>query len=73
MATLRINPQGEFDIGTMEDEDGQTYCLMELPDDRTDDKVELVFDLASFVAFADWVRMVADELLAEQTSKSPPL
>ncbi len=69
MATLRVHPQGEYDLGTMEDADGKTFCLIELPDNRTGDKAELVFNLPSFVAFADWVRMAADELVAEEAAK----
>ena len=64
-ATLRIHPEGEFEVGTLIDEDGVTFVKIDLPDRRSGDRAELVFNLAAFVTFADWVRMIADELIDE--------
>jgi hypothetical protein len=62
---FRISPQGVYDAGIREDDDGKTYAVLRLPDNRTGDVVELTFMLPAFVAFADWVRMIADDLVDE--------
>lgn len=68
--TLRIHPEGTFEVGTLIDDDGQTFVLIDLPDRRTGDRAEVVFNLASFVAFADWVRMIADRLIDEDQARA---
>lgn len=65
-ATLRIHPEGEFEVGTLRDNDGGLFVLIDLPDRRSGDRAELVFNLATFVTFADWVEMIARELIAEE-------
>ena len=67
---FRISPQGVYDVGIGEDDNCETYAVLRLPDNRTGDVVELTFMLPAFVTFADWVRMIADELVDE--AKSPP-
>ena len=72
MRTVRINPEGEYEIGVGEDEEGQTYCMVTLPDPRGGVKVELVFMLPAFVTFADWLEMAAGELIDERKGKPLP-
>lgn len=72
MATLRLHPQGDYEVGTMVDDTGETFCMLVLPDNRTGHCAELVFDLASFVTFADWVTMIAEQLLRERQSEADP-
>ena len=72
MAKMKIHPQGEFDGGIGTDDDGLGYVVLRLPDNRCDDEVELVFNLATFVTFADWVAMIADELVGERKGIAPP-
>lgn len=70
--TIRISPQGEYEFGVGKDDDGATYCLIQLPDNRTGDRVELVFMLPAFVTFADWIAMIADNLVDETKDRYPP-
>ena len=72
MATLRISPLGEYEVGIGEDDDGATYVMIDLPDTRTGDRVELVFMLPAFVTFADWIAMIATELVDEAQHRKPP-
>jgi len=67
---IRISPQGVYDAGIGEDDNGKTYIVLRLPDNRTGDVAELTFMLPAFVTFADWVRMIADQLVDE--AKGPP-
>lgn len=64
-ATLTIHPEGEFVVGTMIDQDGTMFVRLDLPDRRTGDRALLVFDLASFVTFGDWVAAIVSELIDE--------
>lgn len=72
MGTIRISPEGEYEIGVGEDDAGQTYCMISLPDPRSGDVVELVFMLPAFVTFADWVSMTADHLVGEAARGDSP-
>lgn len=63
MAKLKISPDGEIAVGTFRDDDGELFCLLPLTDVDGVDSVELYFRLPHFVAFADHLRSVADELL----------
>ena len=65
MTVTRISPQGEYELSIGTDDAGDTFCMVALPDNRTGDSVELVFHLSAFVAFADWVAMIADTLITE--------
>lgn len=72
MKTIQINPEGEYEIGIGEDDDGQTYCMVTLPDPHEGVTVELVFMLPAFVTFSDWLAMTASELLAGRKYKPLP-
>lgn len=67
MAELRIHPMGEIDCSTFE-QDGQTFAVLRIEDRRIGDRVEIVMQAAAFVALADHLKMVADDIADEQQS-----
>ena len=65
MDTITIYPEGEIAIGHGRDDDGTHFVQIGLQDGGGAQNVTLDFELAAFVAFADHLRMVADQLLSE--------
>ena len=68
--TLRIHPEGEFEIATRIDDDDAMFVKIDLPDRRSGDQVELIFDLPTFVSFADWIEMNAHTLIDENQRRT---
>lgn len=64
MASVMIGV-GEVDVGTATI-DGKSYVRVLVTDTDSPDRAELTFGVEHFVAFADHLRMVADELVARR-------
>lgn len=65
MEKITIYPEGRINFGVGHGADGECFIQIALYDGAGAVDVTLDFELAAFVAFADHLRMVADQVIAE--------
>ena len=68
MKELEIWPEGDFEFGHA-NIGGQDCLMLKIADRKTDTNIFIGFTAPAFVAFADHVKMVADEMVDQIAKK----
>lgn len=68
MKKIELAPGGKLAVGTIADDAGETHVCVDFTDTGAGSEYRLHFELSNFVALADHLASVADELVQRISS-----